>query len=69
MEFAGIDSKGAKCENQLEPLAKEYTKYRIENKLWETKNNSVTYEVQADDFVRVNIVGEKEVFYSKNLKG
>lgn len=69
VEFAGIDSKGASCENQLKPLAKEYTKYRIENNLWETKNNSVTYEVQADNFVRVNMVGEKEVFYSKNLKG
>ena len=68
VEFAGIDSKGARCENQLEPLAKEYTKYRIENNLWETKNNSVTYEVQADDFVRINMVGEKEVFYSENLK-
>lgn len=69
VEFAGIDSKGASCENQLKPLAEEYTKYRIDNNLWETKNNSVTYEVQADDFVRVNILGEKEVFYSKNLKG
>ena len=60
---------GASCENQLIPLAKEYTKYRIENKLWETRNNTVTYEVQNDDFVRVNMVGEKEVFYSKSLKG
>jgi len=69
VEFAGIDSKGASCENQLIPLAKEYTEYRIKHKLWETKNNSVTYEVQNDDFVRVNVVGEKEVFYSKSLKG
>jgi type I restriction enzyme M protein len=69
VEYAGIDSKGASCENQLIPLAKEYTEYRIKHKLWETKNNKVTYEVQNDDFVRVNMVGEKEVFYSKELKG
>lgn len=69
VEFAGIDSKGASCENQLKPLAIEYTKYRIENNLWETKNNAVTYEVENENFMRVNLVGEKEVFYSKKLKG
>jgi len=69
VEYAGIDSKGASCENQLIPLAKEYTEYRIKNKLWETKDNSVTYKILEDNLVRINIDGEEEVFYSKNLKG
>jgi type I restriction enzyme M protein len=68
VEFAGIDSKGASCENQLKPLSEEYTKYRIDNNLWETKSKEVTYEVDNENFMRVNLIGEKEVFYSKKLK-
>lgn len=35
VEKAGIDSKGAKTDNHLEPLQDEYNAYRKANKLWE----------------------------------
>ena len=35
VQKAGISTTGAKIENELEPLEKEFTEYRKENKLWE----------------------------------
>jgi type I restriction enzyme M protein len=60
---AGIDSKGAKCENQLETLAKEFTKYRKQNKLWKYINHTVKYEIIDDNIYRSMMAGEPEIFY------
>ncbi len=65
VEFAGIDSKGAVCENQLKPLAKEFTQYRKENNLWKQQNYTVNYEITDDNFYRIPVVGEPETFYGK----
>jgi type I restriction enzyme M protein len=65
VEFAGIDSKGAKCENQLIELAKEFTNYRKQAKLWETINSRVTYDVKDENFYRISFAGEPKVFYGK----
>lgn len=68
VQKAGISTTGAKIENELEPLAKEFTPYRKEMKLWEvpvkeTKydfgNNGGMYRIRIAD----NIVSEPEVFY------
>ncbi len=65
VEFSGIDSKGAKCENQLKPLAEEFTEYRKQNKLWKTINNTVSYDVKDNNFFRISFAGEPQTFYGK----
>ncbi|MBP5365925.1 MAG: N-6 DNA methylase [Bacteroidales bacterium] len=68
VQKAGISTTGAKIENELEPLAREFTPYRKEMKLWEvpvkeTKydfgDNGGMYRIRIAD----NIVSEPEVFY------
>lgn len=45
---AGISTTGAKIENELEPLEKEFTEYRKENKLWEKHVRATKYNVSDD---------------------
>lgn len=68
VQKAGISTTGAKIENELEPLAKEFTPYRKEMRLWEVSmketkydfgNNGEMYRIRVAD----NIVSEPEVFY------
>lgn len=48
VQKAGISTTGAKIENELEPLEKEFTKYRKENKLWEKHVKATKYNVSDD---------------------
>ena len=69
VQKAGISSTGAEIENELVPLAKEFTPYRIENKLWGVPIKSVKYETdEAGTPFRVRItddvLSEPEVFYN-----
>ena len=63
VEKAGITTTGAKCDNELEDLAKEFTKYRKDNTLWDIKTEKFSYELKTNKLVRINGVGEEEVFY------
>ena len=45
---AGISTTGAKIENELEPLEKEFTEYRKENKLWVKHVRATKYNVSDD---------------------
>lgn len=67
---AGINSIGIKIENDLEPLLKEYTKYRKENNLWNTRHANTSYRYNDGNMTRIRefdgIVSEPEVFYGKN---
>lgn len=65
VEKAGISTTGAPIENELEPVAKEFRKYRIKNKLWKDQYVKVEYEVFNDTFQRVIAANEPEVFYKK----
>lgn len=65
VEKAGISTTGAPIENELEPVAKEFRKYRIKNKLWKDQYVKVEYEVFNDTFQRVIAANEPEVFYEK----
>lgn len=70
VEKAGISTTGAQIENELKPLAKKFTDYRIEKNLWDKKFNSINYELDSDgNFYRIPIVNaitqEPEVFYGK----
>lgn len=48
VQKAGISTTGAKIENELEPLEKEFTEYRKENKLWEKHVKATKYKVSDD---------------------
>lgn len=70
VEKAGISTTGAKIDNELEPLAKEFTEYRKGNKLWEGKFDTITYNVDNNGvYHRIAIVDsvaqEPEIFYDK----
>jgi len=69
VQKAGISSTGAEIENELIPLAKEFTPYRIENKLWGVPIKSVKYRTDDDGNtfryrMTDNILSEPEVFYN-----
>lgn len=70
VEKAGISTTGAKIDNELEPLAKEFTEYRLSNELWENIINKVEYQiVDNSTMYRIPLSGdnkaqEPEIFYS-----
>lgn len=68
VEKAGISTTGAPIENELEPVAKEFKKYRIKNKLWKDHFVTIQYDVYNDILQRVIASGEPEVFYGKKCK-
>lgn len=48
VQKAGISTTGAKIENELEPLEKEFTEYRKKNKLWVKHVRATKYNVSDD---------------------
>lgn len=67
---AGISTTGAAIENELIPLAEEFTPYRKEMKLWEVPIKETKYSLSVDGYVyRIrmadNIFSEPEVFYGR----
>lgn len=66
VEKAGISTTGAPIENELIPVAEEFRKYRIKNKLWKDHFVTVYYDIYDNKFQRVIAAGEPEVFYGKN---
>lgn len=68
VQKAGISTTGAKIENELEPLAKEFTPYRKKMRLWKVPVKETKYDLDNDGGmyrIRIadNIVSEPEVFY------
>ena len=68
IQKAGISTTGAKIENELEPLEKEFTEYRKENKLWEKHVRATKYNVSDDGtMLRTRFIDgvacEQEPFY------
>lgn len=69
IQKAGISTTGAEIENELIPLAKEFTPYRIENKLWGVPFKNFKYQTDEDGNafrLRMSdgIVSEPEPFYN-----
>ena len=51
---AGIDSKGAKIDNELPKIKEEYTDYRKKTALWETHlASNAEYKIKNDSVVRI----------------
>lgn len=68
IQKAGISSTGAEIDNELIPLAKEFTSYCVENKLWSVPIKSVKYRIDEDGNtfrfrMTDNIVSEPEPVY------
>lgn len=65
VEKAGISTTGTAIENELKPLAIEYTSYRQQTNLWEQKFREISYAIVDDDILRTGLVEEPEAFYNK----
>lgn len=57
---AGITTTGAKCENELEDVAKEFRIYRQDNHLWQDNKLDISYEIKNDNLVRI-IDGKEQI--------
>lgn len=73
VQKAGISTTGAEIENELKPLAEEYTPYRKEMNLWDVPVKETQYNrFENGNIFRIrvadNIVSEPEAFYGKNGK-
>ena len=73
VQKAGISTTGAEIENELKPLAEEFTPYRKERNLWDVPVKETQYNCSEDGNIfrfRVadNIVSEPEIFYSVKSK-
>ncbi len=65
VEKAGISSTGAPCDNELEPLAAEFTAYRRAEKLWDDHYLTVRYEANTDKTLMRWIGNESAVLYGQ----
>jgi len=52
VEKAGISTTGAKIENELIDLEKDFKAYRKRNMLWESEKLDFTYEVKDNIIIR-----------------
>lgn len=73
VQKAGISTTGAAIENELVPLADEFTPYRKENNLWNVPVKETSYSVDGGKIYRIrvadSIVSEPEVFlWAKSIE-
>jgi type I restriction enzyme M protein len=52
VQKAGISTTGAKIENELIPLQKEFSRYKEANNLWQTQNKEYKYMIIDENIVR-----------------
>lgn len=69
IQKTGISTTGAEIENELIPLAKEFTPYRIANKLWYVPFKTINYRTDEEgNAYRIRETGDKvyepEPFYN-----
>ncbi len=53
VQKAGISTTGAKIENELEPLAEEFKRYKEKAKLWDSKELQYNYKVEDEKLIRI----------------
>jgi len=64
VEKAGISTTGTEIENELIPLSKEYSKYRVKNQLWKNVFDSITYNISDEEkLLRISKVSEPVEIY------
>lgn len=67
---AGIDSKGARIDNELPKLKDEFTNYRIQTELWETNQAfNFEYKIVNNEIIRIRKDKDgnqlEEIFYDE----
>ena len=65
VEKAGISSTGAPCDNELEPLAEEFSAYRRKEQLWADHYLKIRYEEGNDQTLLRWIGNEPTVLYGQ----
>ena len=73
VQKAGISTTGAEIENELKPLAEEFTPYRKEKNLWGVPVKETQYDCSEDgNILRIrvadNVASEPEIFYGIKSK-
>ncbi|MDY6310350.1 MAG: N-6 DNA methylase [Cyanobacteriota bacterium] len=53
VEKAGITTTGAKCENELEEVAKEFKNYRDLKGLWTVNKPNISYKINGEELIRI----------------
>lgn len=53
VEKAGITTTGAKCENELEDVVKEFKNYRDLKGLWTVNKPNISYKINGEELVRI----------------
>lgn len=53
VEKAGITTTGAKCENQLVDVIKEFNEYKKSTVLWKENKVSISYKIENDNLIRI----------------
>lgn len=53
VEKAGITTTGAKCENELEDVAKEFKNYRSLKGLWTVNKPNIYYKIKEEELIRI----------------
>lgn len=53
VEKAGITTTGAKCENELEDVAKEFKNYRDLKGLWTVNKPNISYKINGEELIRI----------------
>lgn len=53
VEKAGITTTGAKCENELEDVVKEFENYRDLKGLWTVNKPNISYKINGEELVRI----------------
>ena len=62
VEKAGITTTGAKCENQLTDVVKEFDEYKKTTVLWQENKTEVSYKIENDNLIRVTN-GKEQVIH------
>ncbi|TAE24752.1 MAG: N-6 DNA methylase [Cytophagales bacterium] len=66
VEKAGISSTGAPCENELEPLAEEFSAYRKKAQLWADHYLKIRYEEAGNGSIMRWIGNESTILYGEH---
>ena len=53
VEKAGITTTGAKCENELEDVSKEFKNYRDLKGLWTVNKPNISYKINEEELIRI----------------
>ena len=53
VEKAGITTTGAKCENELEDVSKEFKNYRDLKGLWTVNKPNISYKINGEELIRI----------------